>query len=59
MGKWKNNYSQDFQSQLKSQEKMLKIQDEQIESLQDQIYLLTNKGGNNTIPSDPNESFDN
>ena len=59
MGKWKNNYSQDFQSQLKSQEKMLKIQDEQIESLQDQIYLLTNRGGNNTIPSDPNESFDN
>ena len=59
MGKRKNNYSQDFQSQLKSQEKMLKIQDEQIESLQDQIYLLTNKGGNNTIPSDPNESFDN
>ena len=59
MGKRKNNYSQDFQSQLKSQEKMLKIQDEQIESLQDQIYLLTNRGGNNTIPSDPNESFDN
>ena len=59
MGKRKNNYSQDFQSQLKSQEKMLKIQDEQIESLQDQIYLFTNKGGNNTIPSDPNESFDN
>ena len=59
MGKRKNNYSQDFQSQLKSQEKMLKIQDEQIESLQDQIYLLTNRGGNNTIPSDPNENFNN
>ena len=38
---------------------MLNMKDEQIESLQEQLYLLTNQGGNNTIPSDPNESLDN
>ena len=31
----------------------------QINKLREQIYLMTNQGGNNTIPSDPNESFDN
>ena len=42
-----------------NEEKMLNMKDEQIESLQEQLYLLTNQGGNNTIPSDPNESLDN
>ena len=59
IGKKKNESIQDYKNQLKSQEKMLNMKDEQIESLQDQIYLLTNQGGNNTIPSDPNESLDN
>ena len=57
--KWKLDYYQDYKNQFKSQWKQLKIKDEQIESLQEQIYLLSNLGGNNTIPSDPNESLDN
>ena len=56
---WKLDYYQDYKNQFKSQLKQLKIKDEQIESLQEQIYLLSNLGGNNTIPSDPNESLDN
>ena len=59
IGKKKNESIQDYKNQLKSQEKMLNMKDEQIESLQEQLYLLTNQGGNNTIPSDPNESLDN
>ena len=57
--KWKLDYYEDYKNQFKSQLKQLKIKDEQIESLQEQIYLLSNLGGNNTIPSDPNESLDN
>ena len=56
--KKKLDYSHDIKIQLKSQEKMLQIKNEQIESLREQLYLLTNQGGNNTIPSDPNESYD-
>ncbi len=51
--------SQDIRIQLKNQEKQLQIKNEQINKLREQIYLMTNQGGNNTIPSDPNESFDN
>ena len=50
--------SQDIRIQLKNQEKQLQIKNEQINKLREQIYLMTNQGGNNTIPSDPNESFD-
>ena len=56
--KKKYDSSHDIRIQLKSQEKMLQIKNEQIESLREQLYLLTNQGGNNTIPSDPNESYD-
>ena len=59
IGTKKNDSLQDYKNQLKTQEKMLNMKDEQIESLQEQLYLLTNQGGNNTIPSDPNESLDN
>ena len=59
IGTKKNESLQDYKNQLKTQEKMLNMKDEQIESLQEQLYLLTNQGGNNTIPSDPNESLDN